>query len=62
MLKSCGVGGVGWVAHCILLTALSPKLDFPILDLTLRDLGLDWGLGDFGLGLCQKYHWEIKSE
>ena len=44
MLKSCGIGGVGWVAHKIIETALSPNSSFA--------LGLDLGLG---LGLVNSF-------
>ena len=44
MLKSCGWGGVGWVAHKILVSAPVP------LELILT--GFDWvGAGPLGFGI-----------
>ena len=44
-------------SHCILLTALSPRLDFPTLDLTLRalqNLDLNFGLELVNYSECRK--------
>ena len=43
ILKSCGVGGVLWVAHKILETAQSPNFFFPFLfDFWLGLLAWTW--------------------
>ena len=39
---------VSWLAHDILVTTLSLKLNFPFFDWTLGDLGQDL---DFGLSI-----------